>query len=147
MENTELKNELTEILKKESELLDQILARQSTVHDCVIKRKWLELENVLAELQKMSEDFVDLDSRREELFNSGKIKIDFELTPSVSEVKVKLNKSKMQNKVLNEYISVTKSFLQGIFDEVLPERRNVTYSRYGKIVKGELHNVVIDQVV
>ncbi len=147
MEALEIKAELINVLHKESNLLDEILKHQDAVHECVRKRNWIELENLLAALQIMSEDFVELDNKRSELSENADISRDFEVTPALSSVRSKLSKSKLQNKVLNEYISTTKSFLQGIFDEVLPERRNITYSRYGKIVKGELHNVVVNQVV
>ncbi len=148
MENDkELKDRLLLVMREESQLLDVILKQQEVVHSLVLKRKWLELENVLKELQKMSDNFTELDNKREELFSKIDVSGDFEFSSAVSQVKSKLIKSKLQNKVLNEYISTTKDFLQGIFDEVLPERRNVTYSRYGKIVKPELHNVVINQVV
>ncbi len=146
MENLELKNTICQTLKSEAELLDKIIEVQRGVHECVLKRKWLLLEEKIAKMNELSSCFSELDKKREELESEYSFK-DFELAGAKAQVKSRLLKSKLENKVLNEYIFTTKNFLQGIFDQVLPERRNVTYSRYGKIVKPELHNVVLDQIV
>ncbi len=146
MENLELKNTICQTLKSEAELLDKIIEVQRGVHECVLKRKWLLLEEKIAKMNELSSCFSELDKKREELEAEYSFK-DFELAGAKAQVKSRLLKSKLENKVLNEYIFTTKNFLQGIFDQVLPERRNVTYSRYGKIVKPELHNVVLDQIV
>ena len=146
MENPEVKTELSVLLKNESALLDKIICEQKTLHECVLKRQWLLLEESLSKLNEMSETFAQLDKKREELsagFNKG----DFELSALKAEVKSKLLKSKLENRVLSEYIVTTRQFLQGVFDDVLPERRNVTYTRYGKLIKPELHNVVVDQII
>ena len=146
MENPEVKTELSVLLKNESALLDKIICEQKTLHECVLKRQWLLLEESLSKLNEMSETFAQLDKKREELsagFNKG----DFELSSLKAEVKSKLLKSKLENRVLSEYIVTTRQFLQGVFDDVLPERRNVTYTRYGKLIKPELHNVVVDQII
>lgn len=146
MENLELKNTFCQTLNAEAELLDTIIEVQKSVHECVLKRNWLLLEEKIAKMNELSSLFAELDKKREELESEHNFK-DFETAAAKAQVKSRLLKSKLQNKVLNEYIFTTKSFLQGIFDQVLPERRNVTYSRYGKIVKPELHNVVLDQIV
>ncbi|HAC31547.1 MAG TPA: hypothetical protein DCF70_02845 [Treponema sp.] len=95
----------------------------------------------------MSDDFVELETKRSQLSANIDIFADESLSPVVKTVRGKLNKSKIENKVLNEYISTTKKFLQGIFDDVLPQRRNAVYSRNGKMVDNGLHSVVLNQVV
>lgn len=146
-EKIELNKDLIDVLNKESSLLDKILEKQGVVHDCVLKRRWLDLEEALSSLQEMSDEFVSLDTLRVNLSEKTGIQRQFEHSPLVCDVRSKLKKSKLKNKVLNDYISTTKQFLQGIFDEVLPERRNITYSRNGKFVKIEPSNVVVDQVI
>ncbi len=146
MENPEVKTELSVLLKNESALLDKIICEQETLHECVLKRQWLLLEESLSKLNEMSETFAQLDKKREEL-SDGFAARDFELSALKAEVKSKLLKSKLENRVLSEYIVTTRQFLQGVFDDVLPERRNVTYTRYGKLIKPELHNVVVDQII
>ena len=146
MENPEVKTELSVLLKNESALLDKIICEQKTLHECVLKRQWLLLEESLSKLNEMSETFAQLDKKREEL-SDGFAARNFELSALKAEVKSKLLKSKLENRVLSEYIVTTRQFLQGVFDDVLPERRNVTYTRYGKLIKPELHNVVVDQII
>lgn len=146
-ENTAVKQNLIDVLGKESLLLDDILSQQVVVHNCVTKRNWLELESTMTKLQKMSDDFVELENQRVALSEKMNIFQDPDFTPVLNTVRNKLNKSKIENHVLNEYISTTKNFLQGIFDEALPQRRNTLYSRFGKIVKPELQSVVLNQVI
>lgn len=136
-----------EIIKEESSLLDTIISQQDAVHEFVIKRSWLELDSALKNLGKNVERFSELDSIREDLSSKNDFTSHFELSPLISSLKSKLLKSKIQNKVLNEYVSTTKGFLQKVFDEALPERYGVTYSRCGKIVKGTMQNVVVNQIV
>ncbi|MBQ6058128.1 MAG: hypothetical protein IJJ70_07335 [Treponema sp.] len=143
----QVKNEILNLMNSESDLLDQILAQQDVVHKCVKKRNWIELEATLQNLQVMSDDFVELETKRSQLSANIDIFADESLSPVVKTVRGKLNKSKIENKVLNEYISTTKKFLQGIFDDVLPQRRNAVYSRNGKMVDNGLQSVVLNQVV
>ena len=63
-ENTAVKQNLIDVLGKESLLLDDILSQQVVVHNCVTKRNWLELESTMTKLQKMSDDFVELENQR-----------------------------------------------------------------------------------
>ena len=141
------KQQLIELLGQESALLDEILAQQNVVHTCVTKRRWLELDATLEKLQSMSDSFVDMEVERMEKSKKVNLSSDPDFQPYVREVRGKLNKSKIENKVLNEYITTTKKFLQGIFDSVLPQRRNVLYSRTGKIVEHAAQSVVLNQVV
>ena len=143
----QVKNEILNLMNSESDLLDQILAQQDVVHKCVKKRNWIELEATLQNLQVMSDDFVELETKRSQLSANIDIFADESLSPVIKTVRGKLNKSKIENKVLNEYISTTKKFLQGIFDDVLPQRRNAVYSRNGKMVDNGLQSVVLNQVV
>ena len=123
----ELKNQIIEIMQQESDLLDVILSQQSVVHKSVSKRNWENIESVMSNLQDLSDKFVELESKRVLLCNQINIFQDPELSPVIRNVRTKLNKSKVENRVLNEYISTTRKFLQGIFDEVIPQRRNVLY--------------------
>ena len=130
----ELKNQIIEIMQQESDLLDVILSQQSVVHKSVSKRNWENIESVMSNLQDLSDKFVELESKRVLLCNKINIFQDPELSPVIRNVRTKLNKSKVENRVLNEYISTTRQFLQGIFDEVIPQRRNVLYSKNGNVI-------------
>lgn len=147
MENQNLKVELENILENESQLLDEILTFQSKVRVSVKKRKWLELESSLSKLQRMSDDFVELDKKRENLCEKINPFGDEKLSFSTRNVRSKLTKSKIENKVLNEYISTTQTFLQRIFDDVLPSRKTFVYGQTGKIIKKEERSFILNQVI
>ncbi len=143
----EIKKQLMNVLNEESEILDNILAVQKAVHSCVTDKNWTELESNLSKLQACSDHFVELEGSREQLCKEFEILGNPEFSNVVSAVRSKLNKSKIENRVLNEYITTARNFMQGIFDEVLPQRKNKLYSRYGNIVKPELQSIVLNQVV
>lgn len=147
MENQNLKVELENILENESQLLDEILTFQSKVRVSVKKRKWLELESSLSKLQRMSDDFVELDKKRENLCEKINPFGDEKLSFSTRNVRSKLTKSKIENKVLNEYISTTQTFLQRIFDDVLQSRKAFVYGQTGKIIKKEERSFILNQVI
>ena len=59
----------------------------------------------------------------------------------------KLSVSKIENNALSEYIRVTKDFLQGIFDNAVPQARNTVYSNTGKVIKAMPESLVLDQIM
>ena len=147
MESQSLKAQFLEILKKQSLLLDEILEEQGKIHEFVCKRHWLELEASLKKMQVLTDGFSELDGLREGFEGRLNPYSDSQLASALREVKSRLLKSKIQTEVLKEHIRVTQRFLKGIFENALPERRNLTYSRYGKIVNSGLQNVVVDRTV
>ena len=58
----------------------------------------------------------------------------------------KLLRSKIENQILNKYIETSRNFVQGILDNAVPQRRNVLYSRSGKIIKREPESVVLNRI-
>lgn len=147
MENQVLKAQFLEILKKQTLLLDEILEEQGKIHSFVCKKLWLELEASLKKMQVLTDGFAELDGLREGFDGKLNPYADSEISGALREVKSRLLKSKIQTEVLKEHLRVTQGFLKGIFDNALPERRNLTYSRYGKIVSSGLQNVVVDRIV
>ena len=127
------KENLVSVMQEENALLDKILEQQTVLHNCVREKDWNTLNRNIENLQNLSAN-IDMAS-------------DETISPVLSEVRGKLQKSKVENKVLNEYISTTRKFLQGVFDSVVPQRRNVLYSNKGEIVKPELNSVVLDQMI
>ena len=134
----ELKNHLI----KEEALLDSIIASQKLVRILVTKRDWIGLESEMKALEKMAGDFLILEDEKNQLQEKAVLEIgEAEVNKIVKaeslakEVKRKLIFSKIENDSLNTYISITKNFLQGVFDTVIPQKRNILYSRTGNIVK------------
>ena len=141
------KENLVSVMQEESALLDKILEQQTLLHNCVRDKDWDMLNKNIENLQNLSDQFVELEEKRMELSANIDMAGDVEISPVLSEVRGKLQKSKVENKVLNEYISTTRKFLQGVFDSVVPQRRNVLYSNKGQIVKPELSSVVLNQMI
>ena len=141
------KENLVSVMQEESALLDKILEQQTVLHDCVKNKDWEMLNRNIENLQTLSDQFVELEEKRMALSDHIDMASDETISPVLSEVRGKLQKSKVENKVLNEYISTTRKFLQGVFDSVVPQRRNVLYSNKGQVVKPELSSIVLNQMV
>ena len=140
----ESKKCLIDVMQRENELLDKILETQTELHDFVREKNWECLSEKLAALQDLSDTFADLEEERETLCELIDMRTDSDFSPVLTEVRGKLQRSKIENHALNEYISTTRKFLQGVFDSVVPQRRNVLYSKNGKIVRPELSGVAVN---
>ncbi len=143
----ETKQKLIAVMQQENELLDVILEQQTILHECVAEKNWMHLESCMAQLQVLSDRFVELESSRMALSENIVLAGDRDIAPVLTQVRGKLQKSKIENHALNEYIKTTRRFLQGVFDSVVPQRRNTLYSRTGKIVRPELSSLVLNQVM
>ncbi|MBQ7158598.1 MAG: hypothetical protein IJS09_04115 [Treponema sp.] len=143
----ETKQKLIAVMQQENDLLDVILEQQTLLHECVTEKNWMHLEESIANLQVLSDRFVELETERTALSENIVMAADRDIAPVLTEVRGKLQKSKIENHALNEYIKTTRKFLQGVFDSVVPQRRNTLYSRTGKIVRPELSSVVLNQVM
>lgn len=143
----EHKKNLLSVMQEESELLDRILEQQTVLHTCVREKNWEKLNFNIENLQNLSDQFVELEEKRGILCSGIDMNSDSDISPVLAEVRGKLQRSKAENSVLNEYISTTRKFLQGVFDSVVPQRRNVLYSKKGDIVKPDLSSVVVNQLM
>lgn len=144
---TELKNHLT----KEETVLDSIIASQKEVRLFVTKRDWMSLENEMKSLEDKANDFMILEDERNKLTEKATLKMGEETVnkiskeePLLKEVKRKLIFSKIENDSLNTYIAITKNFLQGIFDTVVPTGRNTLYSRKGNLVRTSPDSMLVN---
>lgn len=144
---TELKNHLT----KEETVLDSIIASQKQVRLFVTKRDWMSLENEMKSLEDKANDFMILEDERNKLTEKATLEMGEETVnkiskeePLLKEVKRKLIFSKIENDSLNTYIAITKNFLQGIFDTVVPTGRNTLYSRKGNLVRTSPDSMLVN---
>lgn len=145
--NLETKKQLIEIMKEEDSLLDKILQQQTLLHDNCRGKDWEELTKNIGNLQVLSDKFVSLEEKRVAVGNDVHDMEDQEYSEALGSLRNKLNKSKVENHVLNEYVSTTRKFLQGVFDKAVPQRRNTLYSRNGNLVKSEPNSIVVNQVI
>ncbi len=144
---TELKNHLT----KEETVLNSIIASQKEVRLFVTKRDWMSLENEMKSLEDKANDFMILEDERNKLTEKATLEMGEETAnkiskeePLLKEVKRKLIFSKIENDSLNTYIAITKNFLQGIFDTVVPTGRNTLYSRKGNLVRTSPDSMLVN---
>lgn len=133
------------VLVEQNTVLDEIILGQEKIHQSVKTKDWVELENNMALVQEKTLCFTELDSVRENL--SKNIKLDNECSKLMSDLHAKLLKSKINNEALTKYISITQNFVQGVLDNVVPQRRNVLYSKNGKIIKPRPDSIVLNKVL
>ena len=131
-------------MQRENDLLDKILETQTELHNFVREKNWECLNEKLESLQGLSDDFASLEEEREVLCELIDIRSDSDFSPVLTQVRGKLQRSKIENHALNEYISTTRKFLQRVFDSVVPQRRNVLYSKDGKFLRPKPTGVAVD---
>ncbi|MCR5046497.1 MAG: hypothetical protein K6A42_07970 [Treponema sp.] len=136
-------NQVLDILNKENETLDRLLDCQSNVHIAVKTKNWIGLEEDLEKIRQISLEFSALEEKREAI---SSVEISPEEKSLMLKLHSKLLKSKIENQILNKYIETSRSFVQGILDNAVPQRRNVLYSHNGKIVKREPESVVLNRI-
>jgi hypothetical protein len=148
-----------ETLLAQNAILEDIIAQQKIVHVAVTNKQWKLTEDALRDLNTLTENFRELEQTRVQLCEeicpenpksmtevAEKLPLVFK-TPFIStfhEVRQKLTVSKIENKAINDYIRITQTFLQGVMESVIPQRRNKVYSRTGAIVKNQPESVVLN---
>lgn len=143
----EIKNQLIEVLEKQNLILDEMLKCQGMIHDDVMKRNWISLEEHIQAVKVCSDSFVALDEIREGLVEgNSRIYYTEEVAPLIVQVRSKLNRSKIENEALSSYVDATRSFVDGVIRECVPQDRNVLYSPKG-IRKSYSSSVVLNTVL
>ena len=136
-------SKVLEILNQENETLDKLLDCQSNVHIAVKTKNWIGLEEDLENIRRLSFEFSALEEKREAI---SSVEIGVEEKSLMLRLHSKLLRSKIENQILNKYIETSRNFVQGILDNAVPQRRNVLYSRSGKIIKREPESVVLNRI-
>jgi len=151
-----------DILAEEYALLTQITEVQKKVRVCVTTKNWQDLQKNLHDLEEKSVIFQKIEEERCKSFicftknNVDDIyKLQKKLQKSYKQtipelyqqIKRLLISSKIENQAINEYVKITKGFLEGVFDSVLPQRKNVLYTKNGAIVKRQPESIVLNTVL
>ena len=136
-------SELEQILNRENEILERVLAEQKELRLAVKNKNWENLMDTISALDMLSESFVKAEEEREQYADLPLSENEANL---IREIRKKLLESKIVNSTLGEYISITRGFLQGIFDEALPQSRSPVYSRNGNIIHKKPVSVVVNTV-
>ena len=168
------KSTMLRVLKAQSNVLDSIILRQGVIHDTVMNKDWVALEDAMQKMERLSSRFMELEEQRLNIEQDTIIKMrgldkqeeepivkeplapnfeeraalygDRKVSETLTKVRTKLARSKIENNALNAYVNAASGFLKGVFDTIIPQRRNTTYNRYGKMAKPAMQSLVIDRV-
>ncbi len=162
MTNIDYTEKLKTTLVSQDNLLSEICDIQKKIRESVNDRNWDELQYHLLSFDALSKNFADLEEERVVCFNNLGLK-DGTLLNSLKDkftekesadiyslynsIKQKLVASKIENKALNDYIKITTDFLQGVFDNVVPQRKATVYSRTGALVKNQPKSMILNTVL
>lgn len=141
MENVNTR--IIEVLNEQNSILDVVLTKQQDLRNSVNEKNWTNLMTVISEINLSMDKFNKLDEEREEITTAEDV-ANSEYKRILSIVRGKLVKSRTENKVLSEYINITKGFVQSIIDNALPQSRNKLYSRNGNIIQSQPQSVVVN---
>lgn len=138
--------ELAALLNQEVALVDKILECQADIYSMVKEKNWVNLESDIGRLNNLSSRFSAMEAKRDALTaKSGEAAEDSK--ELLAMLRSRLLKSKVQNFALNTYIETMQNFVRGILENAVPQRRNVLYSREGKLLKPEPESVVLNKVL
>ena len=151
-----------QILLNQNAVLAEIITQQRILRSAVTAKDWKQVERAGFEVNALAERFSYLENERMQVFKqlcSEKPDDIFEVARDLPpafrrpvieafhQVRQKLAVSKIENEALNEYIRITRNFLQEVFDSVLPQRRNTLYSSAGTVVKVQPESVVLNTII
>lgn len=135
--------ELAALLEQEIALVEKILECQASVYSTVKEKNWVNLERDIGCLNDLSSQFSAMEAMRDSLVaKQGEAEREL-----LSKLRSRLLKSKVQNFALNTYIETMQNFVRGVLENAVPQRRNVLYSREGKILKPEPQSVVLNKIL
>ena len=140
------KSDFEAILQDEDKVLSELYEKQEAVKQSVIDRNWDLLVPLLADVNSLTEKFRALDSKRDDVqkaFSEDEVKVFY---TKLAALRSLLLKCKVQNRVLTDYVNIARDFIKDVVDKALPQTRNKSYSRTGKIVQPQPVSVVVNQL-
>ena len=135
--------ELAALLEQEIALVEKILECQASVYSTVKEKNWVNLERDIDCLNELSSQFSAMEAKRDSLI----AKHGEDSRELLAKLRSRILKSKVQNFALNTYIETMQNFVRGVLENAVPQRRNVLYSREGKILKPEPQSVVLNKIL
>ena len=136
-------NNFDVVLQEEEKILDELVLNQNQLRKSVTEKNWEELTKKINVINTLSNNFLEVDSKREAM--QDMMKID-EIKPyfeRLGVMRAKLLKCKIENEALSKYVNITKNFIQGVVDNALPQSGNKVYSKDGKIVQPQPQSIVV----
>jgi len=140
----EMINEFGNILAEEENLLDRLTEKQKILRKSVVDKDWPVLLDLISEVNQISDSFQRYDSRRAEIqeqLKSSELKAYFD---RLGRLRSKLLKCKVENKVISNYVNVTREFIAEVVAKALPQSRNKNYTKFGTITEPQVTSVLVD---
>lgn len=132
------------ILNSMNDVLDDLTDKQSLLREAVKSKNWENLLEIIKNINLLSDYFTSVDETRNEMQNQFTEEELKPYLPTLRTLRSKLLKCKVENKVLNDYVNITRQFIQEVVDEALPVKGNKNYSRNGSMTQPQLQSVLVD---
>ena len=134
------------ILETEKTVLNEIIEKQMKFKRAVNDKNWSCLMDCISDLNELSEKFNALDERRAQFSdeNAERFGAKDEEYALLSDIRGKLIKCRAESRALREYITITRGFVQAVFDNALPCSRARVYSRKGYVQNPQPSSVVLN---
>ena len=99
--------------------------------------------SLISDINLLSDSFQKLEQLRETMQSeipAEELRVYFE---KLGSMRSKLTKSKVENQALSKYLSITRGFVQGVIDTVIPQ--NKVYTKKG-VVQSQPQSVVLNEL-
>ena len=146
--NEQKLRDLSIILQIQNEVVDAMLEKQNKLHEAVVNRQWVNLENCISDMETFGNAFVELDKKRELLCHDVReIMTEKELEVLFLGLRTKLTKSRIENEALKVYVETSQDLIEGVIEECFPQDHSAVYNRYGALVKGSNSSGLLDTIL
>jgi len=150
------------ILLKECELVRRITSLQNLVYEAVINRDWGGFEANFSKLNKIGEEFTELEHERERLFAGILPESDVsarfysltaglpleqrnELTEIYRNLKLETMRVKIMGENITSFIAEARATVAGFLEIAFPERKGKIYTPYGMAVSHDMRSMVLNR--
>lgn len=137
---TESKSTYKEILEQENNILSEVIELQGNLREAVNEKDWSKLMKVISLINLKMDKFNSLDEERE---SAAEFINDKSADNLLAQVRGKLVRCRTENKVLGEYIDITRKFVRGVINAT-PQSRAKVYGRNGLVSQEQPNSVVVN---
>lgn len=134
----------TEVLNKQDNILDSLAKKQLILRKSILEKDWDVLKSLIIEVNKLSDSFIQLDEEREQIMAKMQAEELKSYYGKLSELRTKLLKCKVENKVISNYVNVTREFISEVLEKVIPKTHNKNYTNKGEIIQPKAASVLVD---
>jgi hypothetical protein len=152
------------LLKKEDDLLAEILETQDALKNAVLNREWADFETLIRSMDEFGEQFTALEAERLALFDiapdaEGKTPHFYaaishlpenerkELSEIYRSIKDRALRARIANETLDRYLEETKATMNAFIKTAFPERKAGVYSRQGTRTSPDMRSLILDQTL